>query len=149
MLHRPIFADTYEVNRTTGSFILIDSFSNQTLAAGIIIDRESSSDAADSKAAIQSQNITRTKSLVSSEDRERLLNQKGCVVWLTGLSGSGKTTIAHTLEKRLLEAGGLAYVLDGDNIRFGLNKDLGFSPKDRAENVRQHERWRRLLPMRV
>lgn len=72
-----------------------------------------------------------------SNIRERLLGQKGCVVWFTGLSGSGKTTIARALEDRLLEANHLCYVLDGDIIRKGLNADLGFSPGDRGENIRR------------
>ena len=70
-------------------------------------------------------------------DRERLLGQRGCVVWLTGLSGAGKSTVARAVEARLLDAGRLAYVLDGDNLRHGLNADLGFSPADRGENVRR------------
>jgi len=74
---------------------------------------------------------------VKKEDREKLLGQKGVVIWLTGLSGAGKSTIAHELEWRLLEMGKLAYVLDGDNIRHGLNSDLGFSPEDRKENIRR------------
>ncbi|MFP4054284.1 MAG: adenylyl-sulfate kinase [Phycisphaerae bacterium] len=82
-------------------------------------------------------NLTWHNALVTREDRERLLPQKGCVVWLTGLSGSGKSTIARALEKRLLEGGHLAYVLDGDNVRHGLNANLGFSPEDRAENIRR------------
>ena len=73
----------------------------------------------------------------SSLERERLLGQTGCVVWLTGLSGSGKTTIARLLEARLLEAGHLSYVLDGDVIRAGLNRDLGFATEDRRENIRR------------
>lgn len=71
------------------------------------------------------------------ETRERLLGQRGCVVWLTGLSGSGKSTIARALEQHLAAQGKLAYVLDGDNLRHGLNSDLGFSPADRAENIRR------------
>lgn len=74
---------------------------------------------------------------VTKRDRETLLGQKGVVLWLTGLSGSGKSTIACEVEKKLLELGRLAYVLDGDNIRFGLNKNLGFSPGDRSENIRR------------
>ncbi|MFC1485884.1 adenylyl-sulfate kinase [Candidatus Latescibacterota bacterium] len=70
-------------------------------------------------------------------DREHLLGQQGCVVWLTGLSGSGKTTIARGLERKLLADGHLCYILDGDVIRRGLNGDLGFSPEDRAENIRR------------
>ena len=74
---------------------------------------------------------------VTRDARERLLGQRGCVVWLTGLSGSGKSTIARALEARLHEQGRLAYVLDGDNIRQGLNSDLGFSDDDRRENIRR------------
>jgi adenylylsulfate kinase len=75
--------------------------------------------------------------LVSHQERRRLLRQRGCVVWLTGLSGSGKSTIARRLEKALVDAGHAAYVLDGDNVRHGLNADLGFSPEDRDENIRR------------
>lgn len=82
-------------------------------------------------------NITWHEGKVTKEDREKLLGQKGVVLWFTGLSGSGKSTIARAVEKRLFEEGHLCYVLDGDNIRFGLNKNLGFSPGDRAENIRR------------
>ena len=75
--------------------------------------------------------------IISKEKKEKLLNQKGKVVWLTGLSGSGKTTIALQLEKELFKLGFLVQILDGDNIRMGLNKDLGFSPEDRKENIRR------------
>ncbi len=74
---------------------------------------------------------------VSKADRENVLRQQGVVLWFTGLSGSGKSTVAREVEKRLFEAGHLSYVLDGDNIRFGLNKNLGFSPGDRTENIRR------------
>jgi len=74
---------------------------------------------------------------ISREDRERLLGQRGTLVWLTGLSGSGKSTIARALEARLCSEGRLVYVLDGDNLRHGLNADLGFSAQDRRENVRR------------
>jgi adenylylsulfate kinase len=74
---------------------------------------------------------------VKREDREKLLNQKGVILWFTGLSGSGKSTIANEVANKLHELNKLAYVLDGDNIRHGLNKNLGFSPEDRAENIRR------------
>ena len=74
---------------------------------------------------------------VSKEDREELLNQKGVIIWTTGLSGSGKSTIANEIAYKLHTIGKLAYVLDGDNIRHGLNKNLGFSPEDRNENIRR------------
>jgi adenylylsulfate kinase len=82
-------------------------------------------------------NITWHPHQVTREDRERLLGQKGVTVWLTGLSGSGKSTIAVGAEEALVSRGRLAYVLDGDNIRHGLNKNLGFSPADRTENIRR------------
>lgn len=84
-----------------------------------------------------SRNITWHAGDVSADDRAALLRQRGCVVWLTGLSGSGKSTIGHAVEKRLLDSGHLATVLDGDNVRHRLNSDLGFSPADRDENIRR------------
>ena len=77
------------------------------------------------------------KGLVNKEDRQRLNGHKSAIMWFTGLSGSGKSTIAHNLEKKLFGRGIKAYVIDGDNIRAGLNKDLGFSVKDRGENIRR------------
>lgn len=82
-------------------------------------------------------NITWHEGSVRREDRQRLLGQRGVTVWLTGLSASGKSTIACMLEQRLLQRGKLAYRLDGDNIRHGLNSDLGFSAEDRAQNIRR------------
>ena len=88
---------------------------------------------ADSK----STNITWHQGHVERKDREKLLGQRGATLWLTGLSGSGKSTVAVAAEKALLQRGHLAYVLDGDNVRHGLNKNLGFSPEDRTENIRR------------
>ena len=82
-------------------------------------------------------NITWHAQTVTREDREKLLGQKGVTVWLTGLSGSGKSTIAVAAEQALISRGRSAYVLDGDNVRHGLNKNLGFSPEDRTENIRR------------
>jgi len=82
-------------------------------------------------------NITWHGSQVQREDREKLLGQRGATVWLTGLSGSGKSTVAVAAEAELVRRGHLAYVLDGDNVRHGLNKNLGFSPDDRTENIRR------------
>jgi len=82
-------------------------------------------------------NVTWHEHKVSKEDREKLLKQKGVVLWFTGLSGSGKSTVANEVAYKLHEMGHLTYVLDGDNIRHGLNKDLGFSPVDRNENIRR------------
>jgi adenylylsulfate kinase len=82
-------------------------------------------------------NIVWHQGAITREDRQQLNGHRGCTVWLTGLSGSGKSTIAVDLEKRLLERGVRTYILDGDNIRHGLNKNLGFSPEDRTENIRR------------
>ena len=85
----------------------------------------------------KSKNLTWQEGQVSRDDREKLLDQRGCTVWLTGLSGAGKSTIAVTAERALADRGCLTYILDGDNVRHGLNGTLGFSPQDRAENVRR------------
>lgn len=85
----------------------------------------------------KSTNITWHAGQVSRTDREKLLGQRGCTIWLTGLSGSGKSTIAVAAEKALAQKGRLTYILDGDNIRHGLNANLGFSPADRTENIRR------------
>ena len=82
-------------------------------------------------------NITWHETTVTAEDREQLLNQKGCVIWFTGLSGSGKSTLANAVEHVLHQQRHHTYVLDGDNVRHGLNKNLGFSPEDREENIRR------------
>jgi adenylylsulfate kinase len=86
---------------------------------------------------IKSNNITWHNTHVDRKDRERVLDQKGCTIWFTGLPSSGKSTTAFTLEHKLISLGYLAYVLDGDNVRHGLNKNLGFSAEDREENIRR------------
>jgi adenylylsulfate kinase len=86
---------------------------------------------------ITSANVRRHEGIVTREAREKILGQRGCVVWLTGLSGSGKSTIARLLEAQLAGEGRLAYVLDGDNLRHGLSSDLGFAAADREENIRR------------
>jgi adenylylsulfate kinase len=82
-------------------------------------------------------NITWHKGSIEKKDRENLLRQKGVVIWFTGLSGSGKSTLAHRIEELLFERGHLCFILDGDNVRHGLNNNLGFSPEDREENIRR------------
>jgi len=134
-MHRPLVYDIYVRNHATGSFILVDKLTNATVAAGMIIARMSAAETKDDKP--KSENITRENSYVSQEDRQTLLKQKPRTLWFTGLSGSGKSTIAKLLEKTLVDNGKLCFLLDGDNIRHGLNKDLGFSPEDRKENIRR------------
>ena len=135
VMHRPLVYDIYVRNHATGSFILVDKLTNATVAAGMIIARMSAAESKDDKP--KSENITREESFVSSTDRQALLKQKAQTLWFTGLSGSGKSTIAKLLEKTLIDNGKLCFLLDGDNIRHGLNKDLGFSPEDRKENIRR------------
>ena len=123
----PLLLDEYTRNAATGSFILIDADTNVTVAAGMVRDTTPAA----SRAA--SPNTVRHQSLVSAADRLT----KGRTVWFTGLSGSGKSSVAVLVEQILLEHGNPAYILDGDNLRHGLNADLGFSMADRAENLRR------------
>jgi bifunctional enzyme CysN/CysC len=121
----PLLLDEYTRNSSTGSFILIDPDTNGTVAAGMIL-REASTRSASPNTVVHS-------SLVTAEDRMA----QGRTLWFTGLSGSGKSSVAMLVEQKLLEKGVPAYVLDGDNLRHGLNADLGFSMADRAENLRR------------
>jgi len=138
-----IFFDSYKVNRGTGSFILIDPLTNNTVAAGMIRGAERKVE--DIVEAAKTEGIKQTKSPhtiwtgwnIPREAREMRNGHKAAVVWLTGYSGSGKSTIARNLEKRLFDSGYQTMLLDGDNIRHGLCGDLGFSEKDRTENIRR------------
>ncbi|MFN3171116.1 MAG: sulfate adenylyltransferase subunit CysN [Hyphomicrobiales bacterium] len=118
--------DPYEDNAETGSFVLIDRFTNQTVGLGMI-----------EFALRRAANLHRQKLSVDKQARSALKNQKPSIVWLTGLSGSGKSTIANALESQLLAYGHHSYLLDGDNVRLGLNRDLGFTDADRVENIRR------------
>ena len=123
----PLLLDEYSRNAATGSFILIDPDTNGTVAAGMVRDTTPAATRAASPNAVKHQ------SLVTAQDRL----SRGSTIWFTGLSGSGKSSVAMLVEQRLLEIGRPAYVLDGDNLRHGLNADLGFSMADRAENLRR------------
>ncbi|HTX13062.1 MAG TPA: adenylyl-sulfate kinase [Solirubrobacteraceae bacterium] len=127
----PLIFDEYRRNRTTGSFIVIDEATNGTVGAGMII--ETHLERADAKQA----DIRWDSSRMARSARWALLGQRGATVWLTGLPAAGKSTIAAALEERLARDGFRAYRLDGDNLRYGLNSDLGFDPVDRAENIRR------------
>ncbi len=123
----PLLLDEYSRNSATGSFILIDPDSNVTVAAGMVRDTTPAT------TRVATPNTVRHQSLVTAGDRLT----KGRTLWFTGLSGSGKSSIAVLVEQKLLEHGCPAYILDGDNLRHGLNADLGFSMADRAENLRR------------
>ncbi|WP_026480054.1 sulfate adenylyltransferase subunit CysN [Ahrensia sp. 13_GOM-1096m] len=125
-LDRNIAFDPYSANRETGGFILIDKMSNATVGMGML-----------NFALRRSANVHWQATEVNKEARAGLKGQKPCVLWFTGLSGSGKSTIANVLEKKLTSAGYHTMLLDGDNVRHGLNKDLGFTDTDRVENVRR------------
>jgi len=146
---RPLYFDPYERNGGTGSFVLIDPMTSNTVAAGMILDRTTENDLSPSpgkeKEIARVRNIRRETGQVSREDRERALGRKAVCYWMTGLSGSGKSTISAALEKKLFDQGAQVFRLDGDNIRFGLNQDLGFSSRDRKENIRRVAEVARLL----
>ncbi|MFJ2666798.1 adenylyl-sulfate kinase [Nocardia fluminea] len=129
----PLLSDPYRENRRTGSFILIDPVTDQTVAAGMVTGRESGADATTGERERTAPAVVWHRSAVSRSER----GHAGATVWLTGLSGSGKSTVAVELERQLVAAGRPAYLLDGDNLRHGLNAGLGFSPADRDENVRR------------
>lgn len=123
----PLLLDEYSRNAAIGSFILIDPDTNGTVAAGMVRDTTPAATRAATPNAVRHQN------LVTADDRL----SRGSTVWFTGLSGSGKSSVAMLVEQKLLESGRPAYVLDGDNLRHGLNADLGFTMADRAENLRR------------
>ena len=122
----PIAFDSYAANRVTGNFVLIDRMSNRTVGAGMI-----------DFGLRRAENVHWQATEVDRKARAALKHQKAVVVWFTGLSGSGKSTVANRLEKLLHAKGRHTYMLDGDNVRHGLNKDLGFTDEDRVENIRR------------
>ena len=125
-LNKSIPFTHYNENKNLGALIVIDPLNNQTIGVGMI-----------NFALRRAQNIHLQSLSITKELREKINGHKGQVLWLTGLSGSGKSTIANALEKELYTQGKKTYILDGDNVRHGLNKDLGFTDKDRIENIRR------------
>jgi bifunctional enzyme CysN/CysC len=123
---KPLVFDSYQQSRTLGSFILVDRVTHATVAAGLI-----------NHSLRRAQNVHRQALSITREDREKLNGHPGKVIWFTGLSGSGKSTLANALELELHAQGYRTYILDGDNVRQGLNRDLGFTDADRVENIRR------------
>jgi len=128
----PLVIDSYRRNRATGSFILIDEATNDTVCAGMILGR-ADAESGDGKSA----NVVWEHTGLSRDERAVATGHRGLTLWLTGLPASGKSTLAVEVEALLVGAGRPALRLDGDNLRHGLNGDLGFSALDRAENVRR------------
>ncbi len=133
-LDRMIAFEPYADSRELGGFILIDRLNNNTVGAGLI-----------NFALRRSQNVHWQALDVDQQMRSRQKGQRACVLWLTGLSGAGKSTIANRIEKKLTARGRHTYLLDGDNVRHGLNKDLGFTAQDRVENIRRVAEVSRLM----
>jgi bifunctional enzyme CysN/CysC len=131
---RPLVFEAYEDNRDLGGFILIDRVTGETVGAGLI-----------RHALRRSQNLHAQALEVTREARAAIKGQKPLLLWFTGLSGAGKSTIANLVEKKLHLAGRHTFLLDGDNVRLGLNRDLGFSEADRAENIRRVGETARLM----
>jgi bifunctional enzyme CysN/CysC len=146
-LSSPLVFDSYRRNRLTGSLIVIDDASNETVAAGVILDTEiDPGDGAAARAKTErSPNVRWQRTRMTRGRRWQALGRGGATVWLTGLPGAGKSTVAAGLEERLIEAGQPAFLLDGDNLRHGLNGDLGFDEEGRRENVRRTAHVARLL----
>ncbi len=138
-LSRAIPFDAYARNRATGAFILIDRVTNGTVGAGMILQRQSGADRGRSFWEVEpaSDLLRRQTSPVSGEERAQRLGQQPATLLLTGLTGAGKTTLAYALERRLFDAGRQVMVLDGENMRLGISRDLGFSSVERSENLRR------------
>ena len=133
-LSLPLAFDTFTNSKTLGGFILIDRLTRNTIAAGLVRHNLR-----------RAQNVHRQALSVTRPERERLNGHSGRVIWFTGLSGSGKSTLANALEVKLHAAGIRTYLLDGDNVRQGLNRDLGFTDADRVENIRRIAEVARLM----
>jgi len=133
-LRQPVVFEPYSESRDLGGFILLDRITNSTVGAGLL-----------HFALRRSQNVHWQALDINKSARAELKSQKPCVIWFTGLSGAGKSTIANLVEKRLHALGRHTYLLDGDNVRHGLNKDLGFTDADRVENIRRVAEVSRLM----
>jgi bifunctional enzyme CysN/CysC len=143
-LSAPLVFDSYRRNRTTGSLIVIDEATNETVAAGVILDTEVDGLDTDVKSE-RSPNVRWQGTRMTRERRWEALGHPGATLWFTGLPGAGKSTIAAAVEEQLIADGQPAFLLDGDNLRHGLNGDLGFDEQARRENVRRTAHVARLL----
>jgi bifunctional enzyme CysN/CysC len=134
---KTLYFDPYKKNKNTGSFVLIHPVSNNTVAVGMILDKLESRDLPSRITDIDKESIRQGNSLISEEQRHNKYNQKGVTLWFTGLHGSGKNELAFSLEKKLFDKGATVVLLDGSSVRSGLNRELDYSPADRAENLRR------------
>ncbi|MBS2097101.1 sulfate adenylyltransferase subunit CysN [Carboxylicivirga linearis] len=134
---KPIFFDPYKKNKATGSFILIDTMTNNTVAVGMIIDKIESEYLPSKITSEEEVKIEKGIGLVQQSEYQKRYNQKGATIWITGLHGSGKNKLAFSLEKQLFQSGATVVLLDGSTLRSGLNRELDFSPSDRAEHLRR------------
>lgn len=145
-LFTPLLADEYRRNRELGSFILVSVSTNDTLGAATIVDRtDYDAELKTERALPDRPAVVWHEGQVDADCRSKFMGHRPVTLWMTGLSGAGKSTVAFALERRLIDAGHACFVLDGDNVRHGLNRDLGFSPKDRAENIRRVAEVARLM----
>ena len=147
-LSRPVAYDPYTRNRVTGAFAIIDRITNNTVGAGMVLDREPNELVTSPHRAVtspRSRHVHRHASLVTADQRADRLGHEPFTLWLTGLGGAGKSTLAYAVERRLFDAGLLAHVLDGENARLGVSKDLGFTADERRENVRRAAEVARLF----
>ncbi len=145
-LKQPIIFDGYRQNRSTGAFIVIDRLSNNTVGAGMILDRTPSKEQGGMwDGAASSEHLKSAAGQVTDQERAARFGQRPATILLTGLTGAGKTTIGYALERRLFVEGRVATVIDGQNMRLGLNKDLDFSDEGRSENLRRTVEVARLL----
>lgn len=144
-LTEPIAYDGYRRNRCTGAFVLIDRITNVTVGAGMILDRTTQADAHEHWDDEYADSLRTESSIVTADERCARFGQKPVTVLLTGLTGSGKSTIAYATERRLFEMGRTCAVLDGQNIRRGISRDLGFTDEDRGENLRRSAEVAKLI----
>ena len=137
--------DPYDRNRRTGAFILIDEATNATVAAGMILGVADAPDGDRRRRPAAAANVVWQPSRMTAKQRWQALGRVGATLWITGLPAAGKSTIGGALEERLITGGIAAMRLDGDNLRHGLNGNLGFDPADRAENIRRAAHAAKLL----